>query len=406
LPEGPTPAAGDFVVVEALAAASAGRMPLEIEAAALRVSAGGLPGESFSLPIRPDPWPRGFVPPEPLRGRLHSAETRQAAVERVARFAEGAVIVCFRRVPLVADVGRRLIWAGRTAPVLQLQRLARQAFGRDAARSREALAGTLGGTDREIATAEDAARATAKALAAFLGRGMDADDMLAGQHPERRQVDFERFAFGRDELAGLPEKPGVYVLRDAAGRPVYVGKARNLRQRVADYFRSRVERDTRVEAILERAHSLETREAGSELEALLMERRAIVELSPDANVQSDVHGRPTARRGERRRVIAVMPSVRPRCAELFMVRGVEGLRQARYSASRAADLAAEVRRFFSDRGEGDPDEARLFWSWFAQRRDEARLVDVDAAAGPEDAARLVLELIRDIRRGDAPAFRV
>ena len=40
-----------------------------------------------------------------------------------------------------------------------------------------------------------------------------------------------------DKIRQLPTSPGVYLMRDAGGTIIYVGKARNLRQRVRSYFR-------------------------------------------------------------------------------------------------------------------------------------------------------------------------
>jgi hypothetical protein len=40
----------------------------------------------------------------------------------------------------------------------------------------------------------------------------------------------------RDKLSQLPNKPGIYLMKDRFGRVIYVGKARNLRKRVSQYF--------------------------------------------------------------------------------------------------------------------------------------------------------------------------
>ena len=47
-----------------------------------------------------------------------------------------------------------------------------------------------------------------------------------------RKQDFD----GKAIAARLPTRPGVYLMRDEEGQPLYVGKARNLRKRVASYF--------------------------------------------------------------------------------------------------------------------------------------------------------------------------
>ena len=41
----------------------------------------------------------------------------------------------------------------------------------------------------------------------------------------------------KEKLSKLPNKPGCYMMRDAAGKIIYVGKARSLRKRVQSYFR-------------------------------------------------------------------------------------------------------------------------------------------------------------------------
>src|SRR5205809_2086787 len=73
-----------------------------------------------------------------------------------------------------------------------------------------------------------------------------------------------------------PITPGVYLLKDSVDRPIYVGKAVNLRRRLRAHFAGRRWRALRPE--MARAASAEWREVGSELEALLREAALIQEL--------------------------------------------------------------------------------------------------------------------------------
>ena len=409
-PEAGTPAAEGYAVIESLGAPLGVRRSIEVEVAALRATAASEPGDSLTVVIRPEPYPPGLVAPPRLRERIRGAPTRDEAVEQVADFAAGRVLVCYARTAFVDAVQRRLLARGHAASVLVLRRLARAVLGIDAARSRERTASALGCTERDIATADDAARSSLDMLAAFAAQGVgDAEEILSAQDPPRREVDFGSYAFTREDLAALPTTPGVYVIRDANGKAVYVGKARNLRQRVGSYFRSRIEPDERVDAVVQRAHSLETRDAGSELEALLMEHHAIHDLAPEVNMQYAVHERGAGVRARGRRAVAVLPSVKPRCAELFLARGDEAFRQVRLSARWAKRVGDEVRSFFfgaSQETEGDPADAQIFWSWYARRRDQVRMIDVDAASGPDDVVRLAEELFRDVLEGGDRVFRV
>jgi excinuclease ABC subunit C len=83
----------------------------------------------------------------------------------------------------------------------------------------------------------------------------------------------------------LPNKPGVYLMRDQLGRVIYVGKARSLRKRVSQYFHpSRQMRwDPKSRALIESIADFETFVVKSEPEALLLEGKLIKEYKPRYN---------------------------------------------------------------------------------------------------------------------------
>ncbi len=83
----------------------------------------------------------------------------------------------------------------------------------------------------------------------------------------------------------LPNKPGVYLMRDRLGRVIYVGKARSLRKRVSQYFHpSRAMRwDPKTRALIESIADFETFVVASEPEALLLEGKLIKEYKPRYN---------------------------------------------------------------------------------------------------------------------------
>jgi GIY-YIG catalytic domain len=96
--------------------------------------------------------------------------------------------------------------------------------------------------------------------------------------------DFDR-KFGADFLAGVPSAPGIYRLYDAAGALLYVGKARDLRRRLAQYRTTRRARKDRKRRLLVRAAARVVWEVcPSELDASLREIRLIQALRPRQNV--------------------------------------------------------------------------------------------------------------------------
>ena len=87
----------------------------------------------------------------------------------------------------------------------------------------------------------------------------------------------------RQQAAELPRTSGVYLFKDARGREIYVGKAKDLRDRVRGYFD--LDRlDGKTSALMNQAAELETIQTPSEVEALLLESRLIKDLQPKYNV--------------------------------------------------------------------------------------------------------------------------
>ncbi len=79
----------------------------------------------------------------------------------------------------------------------------------------------------------------------------------------------------RDAARELPRTPGVYIMRDSLGHPVYVGKAKDLRRRVGSYFTPSAAEDAKVSKLLSVLSGLYYAETDSELEALLLESRLV-----------------------------------------------------------------------------------------------------------------------------------
>ena len=81
----------------------------------------------------------------------------------------------------------------------------------------------------------------------------------------------------------LPQTPGVYLMKDAAGRVIYVGKAKNLRARVGSYFLKAAAEDRRTADLVREIVDLDFIEADSEVDALLLEARLIKDVQPKFN---------------------------------------------------------------------------------------------------------------------------
>lgn len=97
-----------------------------------------------------------------------------------------------------------------------------------------------------------------------------------GRHRGRAPLD-------RSLLNGIPKAPGVYLMRDAFDHVVYIGKAKNLRDRVGSYFSQPLGYTRKMDGLLESLVRIDVEVVGSELEALLLESQLIGRYQPRYN---------------------------------------------------------------------------------------------------------------------------
>ncbi len=88
----------------------------------------------------------------------------------------------------------------------------------------------------------------------------------------------------KEKLQHLPEKPGVYLMKDRGGHIIYVGKAVVLKNRVRSYFQSHKNHSPKVKAMVSRIEDLEYIVTGSEVEALILECNLIKQHRPKYNI--------------------------------------------------------------------------------------------------------------------------
>lgn len=87
----------------------------------------------------------------------------------------------------------------------------------------------------------------------------------------------------KDKLENLPSLPGIYQFKNDKGKVIYVGKAKNLKNRVRSYFQNRIE-NAKTNALVSKISDIELIVTDSEIEALVLENNLIKELKPRYNI--------------------------------------------------------------------------------------------------------------------------
>jgi DNA polymerase III subunit epsilon len=145
----------------------------------------------------------------------------------------------------------------------------------------DALGIEVGAVHRAVPDAETCARVLCALLPRLCAAAMTVGDALRVLRPKnagrRRAPGAKRPRDQRPDLSKLPKDPGVYIFRDADGRPLYVGKSVCLRVRARAHFTTPV-------AWTGQAEHVDYQPTESELGALLLENRLIKRLLPPGNV--------------------------------------------------------------------------------------------------------------------------
>ncbi len=288
-------------------------------------------------------------------------------------------------------------WLGVPAgEVVSLRRLGQIRLRLPAGHDLAALAGRLGIAWRDTGDPLDLADALDACLQALRRDGESLSDLARESRGPEGTLDWSRFGFDRDFLAKIPTSPGVYRFYDIDGTLLYVGKSRNLRERVNSYFYEGGRRSDRARKIVERVHRIEFEPLGSDLEAVLREAETIRRRRPSDNVQRRVH--PKGERSARLRSILILePAAPPLVLRAYLVR--DGRMVDRVGVGPRGGGLLRIRRALEDRffsaavgptaGAGPEIDVELVARWLSANRDRVVAFDpTDLASAEEVVERL------------------
>ncbi|MBN2354763.1 nucleotide excision repair endonuclease, partial [candidate division KSB1 bacterium] len=245
---------------------------------------------------------------------------------------------------------------------------------------------------------------------------------------ERETIDFSRYGFDIEFLRALPRSPGVYVMIDGGGKILYVGKSKNLNQRLNGYFSSTTEPDEKLTAMRRDMYDVRIYPAGSELEALLLEQELIRMLNPPLNRQTEIFVRLHRQKSRFKRIL-ILPAAEEDTVVAYLLHPERGLKRLclclNDRASKAAlypglaDLLANeplpevydqhreeeilqiIEQFyFSDAPVPetieDPHLSEIAFSWISEHEDSVNCIDLRKVTLPKECLRLLFEYAHHI----------
>lgn len=266
-------------------------------------------------------------------GRHHSIRADELPgikirdAHKILKFTENAIILFFE--PLSAFRQLQIEVGNKTGiplgnEFLSLKKVLSNLYGLKRNASIEDAAKSLGISIVTGSSAQIKAKASTEIFLTLLDHLLESgikyfDEFKALEEKKGEKVDFSLFYFNESFLLSLPETPGIYKFLNDSGKPIYIGKAKNLKRRVSSYFLCFSKTPAKIRSIYESLKKIEYEETGSDLEAILRESEMIQSLEPPLNKQFAVHER-VATYGKRENLILILPGTTEKEAVLYFIK--------------------------------------------------------------------------------------
>jgi len=191
----------------------------------------------------------------------------------------------------ISEAYRRISFSDFNPPILDTLKIARHIFPENQKKGVSSLATLFGIRIRNRHSAYGDAKATAKILVYLLEMLEDEyeietiEDLLAFQNTKNPHYisKLSDYDFIENKLNTIPEEPGVYYFYNSHKEVIYVGKAKNLRRRIMNYFQAASRSSYKMNELSKHIHDIGWEETNNELSALIQESKKIFELKPKYN---------------------------------------------------------------------------------------------------------------------------
>ena len=231
------------------------------------------------------------------------------------------------------------------------------------------------------------------------------DFLQLGARPAR-EPRFQQTSFSEQDIRSLPDMPGVYLMLNAAGEVLYIGKAKSLRQRLAQYFLHPDMEDPKLRRILGEVRHLEWEILDTELDALIREAELIGKLKPVINVQREVRQFSIPQKGESCRIVILLSGAQSR-AVVYVFSPAGDFHRVVCSHRRLPEKKLfrliEDTCYGAEKGAGaqaakSVQACEMAWRWFYRHRDSVNWLDAADYSSAGECTRNLLLLLADFSK--------
>ena len=271
----------------------------------------------------------------------------------------------------------------------------------------EAVTGQQRTTVRMLARGQQFSECLGELFTILRQKGIETCKDLENKNREERSRYFEGKKYSFDDINSLPSTPGVYGFKDAQGKYLYIGKAKNLKRRMMCYFRETEESPVKIQSIRKESMEIVTYQCGSELECLLYEYRLIKKHKPSLNNKIEI----SERSGSYTPIedcIVLLPHTDQEKAMSFWFRKDQKIQIKTLNLDLNSDdlLTREIDEFFLKgkliADSQDFPELEIATRWVKKYRDSLTIVPVSRLGSAEEISANLINYLGELNEGREP----
>lgn len=226
------------------------------------------------------------------------------------------------------------------------------------------------------------------------------DELTNFFNENEKHVDFSKYNFNQDYLNSLPDLPGVYLMKDKCDKVIYVGKSKNLKSRVQSYFYKRNAIDEKTKLIHEKVFDISYEDTGSELEALLLENKYILQFEPFINIQIEIH-KTNIQLHPLKKILLILPASISEHVRLYFINGQKSAYHQIVDRENPDwnEIENQLNKLLGksapSESEYNYEQLEIIWRWFSINSEYVNYINIDHISDNDTCIDILANYLKD-----------